>query len=289
MRARLVTLSIALALSSAFVVGQGGQPPRQQKRSPAATTAKLDAHDLSGIWEIHGHRSIGADVPPMTPEGKARFDANKPTRGRFLGEPLNGDHPGFVRAQRFPADGNDPSHTCNPDGFPRLLLDPEPVEFIQLKDRMLQMFQWGHTHREIWIDGRELPSGENLENLGPAWFGHSVGEWRGDTLVVNTVGLDDRAWIDIFGFPKSFYARIEERYRRIDADTIELRMTMYDPKFYTTPWESDVKTWKRVPRKEVTYFGWYGLYAGVTEGSCAPLDEVEDYNKTFRNLGSTQK
>ena len=62
---------------------------------------------------------------------------------------------------------------------------------------------------------------DNLENLGPAWYGHSVGTWQGNTFVVNTVGLDDRAWLDNNGNPKSFHARIEQTYQRVDANTIE--------------------------------------------------------------------
>jgi hypothetical protein len=196
--------------------------------SAATAQTQFDRHDLSGIWTISGHRSISANVPPMTPAGEARLNANKPTRGRFLGEPLNGEHPGFVRAVTVPSLGNDPAHQCNPNGFPRLLLDPEPVEFVQTPGRLLQLFQWERTLRELWTDGRRVPSGENLENLGPAWYGHTAGGWQGNTLVMNTVGLDDRAWIDIFGFPKSNDARIEERYTRTGPDTIELRMTMYE-------------------------------------------------------------
>ena len=250
--------------------------------SPAAQ-AQFDARDLSGIWTISGHRSISANVPPMTPEGEARLNANKPTRGRFLGEPLNGEHPGFVRAVRVPADGNDPAHKCNPNGFPRLLLDPEPVEFVQTQGRLLQLFQWERTLRELWMDGRAVPTGENLDNLGPAWYGHTAGGWEGNTLVLNTVGLDDRAWIDIFGFPKSTEARIEERYTRTGPDTIELRMTLYDPKFYNAPWVSDVKKFTRVKRENTTFFGWYGLFSGLTEGICAPMNEVDTYNKLFRD------
>ena len=116
--------------------------------SPATAQGQFNPRDLSGIWAItSGHRSISANVPPMTPEGEARMNANKPTRGRFLGEPLNGDHPGFVRAVRIPAQGNDPAHTCNPNGCPRLLLDPEPVEFVQTEGRLLQLFQWERTLR----------------------------------------------------------------------------------------------------------------------------------------------
>jgi hypothetical protein len=251
--------------------------------SAATVQTQFDRHDLSGIWTISGHRSISANVPPMTPAGEARLNANKPTRGRFLGEPLNGEHPGFVRAVTVPSLGNDPAHQCNPNGFPRLLLDPEPVEFVQTPGRLLQLFQWERTLRELWTDGRRVPSGENLENLGPAWYGHTAGGWQGNTLVMNTVGLDDRAWIDIFGFPKSSEARIEERYTRTGPDTIELRMTMYDPTFYKAPWVSDVKIFKRVKREATTFFGWYGLFSGITEGICAPMNEVDSYNTLFRD------
>ena len=121
------------------------------------------------------------------------------------------------------------------------------------------------------MDGRELPSGENL---GPAWYGHSVGEWQGDTLVVNTVGLDERNWIDDdFGHPYSSEARIEERYRRVGPDVIALQFTLYDPKYYTAPWVGDIKPWRRFPREMVTHFGWYGLFSGVTEAICAPMNE----------------
>jgi hypothetical protein len=247
----------------------------------------FDARDLSGIWTItSGHRSISADVPPMTPEGEARLNLNKPTRGRFLGEPLNGQHPGFVRAVSVPADGNDPAHVCNPNGFPRLLLDPEPVEFIQTEGRLLQLFQWERTLRELWMDGRTVPSGDNLDNLGPAWYGHTAGTWEGNTLVMTTVGVDDRAWIDIFGFPKSSAARFEERYTRTGPDTIELRMTMTDPVFYTAPWVSDVKTFTRVAREDATFYGWYGLFSGITEAICAPMNEVDSYNNLFRDPAS---
>ena len=133
------------------------------------------------------------------------------------------------------------------------------------------------------MDGRKVPAGENLANLGPAWYGHTAGQWEGNTLVMNTVGLDDRAWIDIFGFPKSTEARIEERYTRTGPDTIELRMTLYDPKFYKTPWVSDVKTFTRVKREDTTFFGWYGLFSGIVEGICAPMNEVDSYNKILRD------
>jgi hypothetical protein len=182
-----------------------------------------------------------------------------------------------------PALGNDPRYQCNPQGFPRLLFDNEPIEFVHAGDRLLQIFQWEHRVRVLWLDGREAPSGENLDNLGPAWYGHSVAQWQGDTLVVTTVGLEERAWLDGQGRPKSFEARIEERYRRTDSDTIEVSMTLWDPKYYTTTWVGDPKIFKRIPPEGYTYFGWSGLFSGVTEGICAPINEVEGFNKRFRD------
>ena len=247
----------------------------------------FDPQDLSGFWHLtDGHRSISADVPPMTPAGEAQLDTTRPTRGRYAGEPLNGEHRGFVRAVRRPGDGNDPTHQCNPNGFPRLILDPEPVEFIQFEDRLVQLFQWEHTLRELWTDGRAVPSGEDLLDLGPAWYGHSAGEWQGDTFVVQTVGLDDRTWMDIFGFQKSIDARFEERYRRTGVDTIEFELTLFDPTYYTTPWVSDTKVFSRIPRDELTYFGWFGLFGGITEATCAPMNEVDYFNTRVRDPGS---
>src|SRR5204863_8672854 len=205
---------------------------------------------------------------------------NNPVRGRNKGEPLNGDHPGFVRAV-IPALSNDPIMKCDPQGIPRLILDNEPTEWFMAPGRLMQFFQWGHIPREIWLDGRALPSGENLDNLGDSWFGMSVGKWEGDTLVVNTVGQRDKSWIDIHGFPHSFNMRLEERYKRVSYDRIQWTFTIYDPEIYKTPWESDVKGFRRMKDEEVTFYGWKG-FSGFLEGYCAETEEQE-FNDRVRD------
>ena len=102
-----------------------------------------------------------------------------------------------------------------------------------------------------------------------------MAEWRGDELVVNTVGLDDRAWVDSLGHVKSFYARVEERYRRISADTLELRMILHDPAYYSVPWEAETRIFSRQPPEGIIYFGWYGIFSGVADMMCAPFDAAE--------------
>jgi hypothetical protein len=250
--------------SAAQAQGDLDKFPKRIEALPGST--KFNPRDLTGFWTlIKNDHSLGTPAPPLTPAGQAA------KAGRIL------DRNGVI--------GNAPWYTCNPMGFPRLLNDDEPIEFIMLPDRILQLFQWEHRTRMLWTDGRELPSEENLENLGPAWYGHSVAKWNGNTLVVNTVGLEERAWLDNDGNPKSFHARIEETWKMVDSNTLHLQLTLYDPEYYTRPYVGSTKIYKRIPKNEMTFFGWYGLYAGISEGICAPMNEVEGYNKGFRDPG----
>jgi hypothetical protein len=133
------------------------------------------------------------------------------------------------------------------------------------------------------MDGRKLPSGETLDNIGPNWYGHSVAAWQGDTLVVNSTGFNEKAWPDQYGHPLSFDAQVEERYKLVDANTIEAEMTIDDPKNYTGPWGPQKRRFDRMKPEEVTFFGWKGLFSGVTDAMCAPMNEVEDFNKRIRD------
>ena len=114
----------------------------------------------------------------------------------------------------------------------------------------------------------------DLAALGPSWYGMSVGHWEGDTLVVETVGLDDRAWMDIYGYPKSADAKIEERYHLRDSLTLEVQLTLTDPAYYTKPWVSDIKRFKReaYDSKNTNHFGWHGIFSGLTDLICAPMN-----------------
>ena len=169
----------------------------------------------------------------FTPEGQAAFDANTPSYGRALGSADAEAHPeehiGRRRAQP-PALGNDLYQQCNPMGIPRAILYPDPEEFIVLPDRILQHFQWGYGLRTIWMDGRALPKPEEVDIA--RWWGYAVGRWEGNTLVVTSTGYDGRSWVDHFGYPHSDMMVLEERYTRINYDTLELKMTLTDPVYY---------------------------------------------------------
>jgi hypothetical protein len=201
--------------------------------------SSFDPRDLAGHWDrvspiqsfgnVPGSDPRDADggrEPAFTDEGRARFDANLPGYG-----------------PRRQLRRNDPLGRCEPMGLPRNLnaeiIPPHSTfEIVQSPGRLLQFFEYRHDWREVWMDGRPLPA---FEETYPKWNGFSVGRWEGDTFVVESIGFDDRTWLDKFGYPHSEEMRLEERYRRIDADTLELTMTVIDPIVYREPFVSDRK------------------------------------------------
>jgi hypothetical protein len=230
--------------------------------SASAFAQSFDPHNLSGIWRaaVGGNRrgveefapgqALTETPPPLTPAGQAMLNANKP---------------GYGARAVPPAFGNDPEGHCDPLGYPRLLFFGRPIEIIQLPDRVMQLFEWTRTWRDIWTNGQELP-----KEPDPKWLGIAVGKWEGDTFVVDSAGFDDRAWLDHFGNPHSDEMRMQERYRRVDATTLEVTMTLTDPKIYTRPWVSDRLLFKLQPNEK------------IREEFCVPSEE-ESFNQGVRN------
>lgn len=273
---RLIILVFALVGALSLSLAAGTQAAAGQAASGAVDVngKKFNPRDFSGIWiRRSGDPGFGPQGtnPPLTPAGEAAIK-NNVIVGRSR-------HP-LVKNVNDPKDSNDLAITCNPKGFPRLVIDTayDYHEVVMLPNRVIQLWQEERRPRDIWIDGRPVPTAENTDNLGATWYGHSAGRWEGNTLVVTTVGFDDRSWLDSFGFPRSFTARIEERYRMLDPDTLELRLTLHDPEYYTRDWVSDAKIWKKEPRKNLTYLGWYGLFTGRGELICAPFNGKPNVN-----------
>ena len=215
-------------------------------------SAPAPRHDLSGIWDATGdptnipppgiqptgafeHRAVLPDnnsppggepdernIPnplPYTPLGEATLEAHKPTG---------------LGVRSVPAVlGNDPVDICDPPGFPRMdLSEFRTIEITQTEDQVIVLNQFYRTWRTIWTDGRELP-----KDPEPRFNGYSVGKWVDDyTFVVQTVGMNEKTWIDNQGRPHSSELKVEERFHRVDHDHLELTVTIDDPKMYTKPW-----------------------------------------------------
>jgi hypothetical protein len=212
--------------------------------STAATALRgqdeLDAGDFAGHWDrISALESFGntpggtrgvelaqSAQAPFTAEGRTRFDANKPGYG-----------------PRRQMERNDPLGRCEPMGLVRnlnveIVAPHSTFEIVPTPGRILQFFEYRHDWREIWMDGRSFPASEDVY---PKWNGYSIGRIEGDTLIVESVGFDDRSWLDKLGYPHSERMHVEERYRRVRSDTLELTVTIWDPAIYGEPWQSDTK------------------------------------------------
>ncbi len=241
-RPMILAAGVVFALVLGFLPALRAQG-RGQRGTPSPTAnLPFDAHDLTGIWRFGGPLAP-PNVPPMTPAGKAKFDANIPG----LGGPEGKNKPL----------GNDPMMFCDPLGYPRVLtFGAYPMEMVQLPGRLIQFFDFFYTHRTIWMDGRKLP-----DDPEPTWYGYAIGHWDGDTLVVESNGYNGRAWFANGGYPYSEDAKLVERYKRADHDTITVTMTLTDPATYTKPWEIGAATLRWSP-KEV-----------MREDVCAPSDE----------------
>jgi hypothetical protein len=125
--------------------------------------------------------------------------------------------------------------SCAPFGIPRLMNHAGPFEILQTPGRVLMLFETGNSQRQIWTDGRGHPA-----DLDSTWMGNSIGRWDGDTLVVDTIGLNDKTWLDTAGHPHSDALHLVERIRRVDHDTLENNLTFDDTKTYTKTWTSKI-------------------------------------------------
>ncbi len=129
------------------------------------------------------------------------------------------------------------------------------------------LIQFQDIWREIWMDGRALPTNVGAAEKGapdPRYNGYSVGHWEGDyTLVIDTTGLDERTWVNREGYPHTVNAHVQERYTRVDHNNLDLTVTVDDPKVYTKPFSLGTAHFKWIPNQE------------LDEKLCLPSEVIE--------------
>ena len=129
----------------------------------------------------------------------------------------------------------EPHARCKASGVARQFLTPYGVEFVELPElQQIYIFDIGgpHTYRTIYMDGRTHPA-----VLTPSFYGHSIGWWEGDTLVVSTTGFNEHFWFDRGGLPHTETLRTLERFTRVDSRNVQYELTVDDPAAYTAPWK----------------------------------------------------
>jgi len=210
-------LFMAFVLAAAGLIGLPITLAQTAQHAGAAKTHSASTlPDLSGVWFMpEYHRTLlPKEDPPFQPWAEALL------KKRDL-ENNTAD----------PDTGPDPIERCIPPGVPRIMLQPFPWEIVQAKDRVIMIFEYQALTRQIFTDGRGHP-----KDLDSTYMGHSIGKYEADSLVVDTVGFNDKTWLDPKGLPHSDALHVIERIRRVDHDTLQVDYTIDDLKAYTKPW-----------------------------------------------------
>jgi hypothetical protein len=241
-RVLLGSVLIAIVSVPAVSIGQWlryptADVPRNADGTPNLTAAAprlLDGKaDFSGLWHVAMRNPCNAALN--------RFSGCTEIGGSPLARDLGVNLPGGLPYQPWAAEivkqraaddsRDDPHVRCLPDNPPRHWGLPHLNKLVHTPKLLVVLYEVNAMYRQIFTDGRQLP-----EDPTPGWNGYSTARWEGDTLVVQTIGFRDSLWIDLHGSPMSDAAKMTERLRRPNYGTLEVEITVDDPKVYTRPW-----------------------------------------------------
>ena len=202
-----------------------------------------DGHpNLSGVWHVYSEpleekkRLYGAEVAAFSVLGDQVTDISKYAINLLTDLPTGEvtlTSEGKAAINRIRQAGDLPR--CLPFGVPLGTLMTQVHKIVQTSGLILVMHELDSMTRQIYTDGRPLPV-----DPSPSWLGYSVGRWDRDTLVVETVGFNDKSVLDLFGHPRSEAMRFTERYHRRDVGHLDVEMTFDDAKMYTKPFTVNV-------------------------------------------------
>ena len=195
-----------------------GQPAKVDGQAPRAIDGKLD---LTGVWIISGSTNLPSD-PAYLPGAQKIYNERKASGGK-----------------------GDPEKDCLPNGVVRI--EALPYKIVQTP-KLVVMLSEGNTHsyRRFFLDGRP----HDLDLEPNTWNGNSIGHWEGDTLVVDTIGFNDKSWLDSTGKPHSEALHVVERYRRPDVNHLEIEYTLEDPQAFSKPYTFK-RTFTRVAGRDL--------------------------------------
>jgi hypothetical protein len=226
------------------------QWPQHRAEGPRTESGELDLKasapkapdghpDLSGVWQpmrlnFGNGKGKGKAAPPVLAPGE-------PPAAQFgdLGAGFEGGLPytewgRTTRDERKANNSRDnPDAHCKPLGLMQLHTHPFEKKIVQGPGTIVIMYNANNDVRQILTNGQTLP--EVGPQLAPWWYGYSVGKWEGDTLVVTTVGFRDDVWLDVNGSPLTSSGKLVERFTRLNFGTLQIDVTIEDPKAYTKP------------------------------------------------------
>lgn len=232
---------LCLASVSSPVVAQWRAYPDRDLPRKADGSVNLEAPaprtpdgkpDFSGIW-LNAWFYDGRVQPlPVSPPGEPPAATFADVFANFKGDlPLQPWAAQLKAARKEQNSKDNPDAHCLPMGLMQFHMHPQPRKVLQTRDVIAILYEGNSGVRQIFIDGRPLPD----EDAQPWWYGYSTGHWEGDTLVIETTRFRDGGWLDIYGSPLTDRAKMTERWRRLNFGSMQIDITIDDPKAYTKP------------------------------------------------------
>ena len=217
--------------------GRDGKP----NLSAPAPRASNGKPDLSGLWQAEPTpfdemtRLFGPGLDILSVPGDdlhtfSKYALNVLADFKPEEAPLRPAAAEIVKRRAATFGVENPTAQCLLSGIPFGGLLPFPSKFIQTPGEVVILLEADGAARQIFTDGRK-----HTPDPQPSWLGYSIGKWEGDSLVVHTVGFNDKGWLDAFGHPRSEALHLEERFRRPDFGHMDVQVTFDDPKMYTRP------------------------------------------------------
>jgi hypothetical protein len=236
--AAALSLVLSVALSAQWPAFVRPDVPRTGDGQPdmnAPTPRLADGKpDFTGVWESRVPPSGRFGAPPLPNIGSGPPVATFANVGGQIKEGLPfTPWAAALRKDRMARNSMDnPDANCLPIGFMQLHTHTQPRKAVHTKDELIIVYEVNYGLRQIFTDGRSLPTGDPQ----PWWDGYSVGKWDGDTLVVESNGFRGDGWLDVNGSPFTEGLKLTERFRRPSYGRLEIDITIDDPKAYTKPW-----------------------------------------------------
>jgi len=235
MRGLLLTAILAVTVSPVAASGQTKPPaksavPRASDGKPDLTGVWQGGSTTRGSWE-EANRGTGVGGSGKDPAATIALSSNDRPAGR---EPAPYQPWAAQKVlEAYNRRGiDDPTGHCLPAGIPRtIMLGLFPQQIVQTPKQIVMLYEYMNVFRVIGLNEK------HPDDLIPAYMGHSVGRWEGDTLVVDTIGFNGKTWLAGTGTFHSDALHTVERFTRIDKDQINYEITMEDSNVFTKPWK----------------------------------------------------
>ena len=267
---RTGAIFIAIATTLFFSGRASAQQPQQPRRTPApvqvgvpqGSEADRQRDQAAQQRAAEERKKRNAGPVPRSADGHVILGATDKDKGLWLPGPVIPNPLGLkdvpyqdwtraiVTARR--REPLEPHTRCKPSGVARQFLTPYGVEIVEVRDlQRVYIFDIGgpHTYRTVYMDGRTHPA-----NPTPEYYGHSIGWWEGDTLIVDTVGYNEDFWLDRGTLPHTSALHTVERFTRTAFGAMVYELTVEDPGAYTAPitgrtnlvWQPDIELFEYV-------------------------------------------